>query len=287
MEPYKDLGTFDGLSGFSGAAGKLVRCRYQLREFNDRFDTFVKGHPYTLSSKFEPRSDEQIGDYLFIVESVAVPKREWGVLIGELVHNMRSALDHTIYAAATSPGNKNQFPIFTKKSDWDSKVEPMLHSVPDQVVKIAEEAQPYNAPTSTDPKTHLLAILNRLSNYDKHRLLHTSVMTLQGAAPGFEMGQGVTAIREVAVGFGPLEPGATVVRVTISFDEPDPQVKMYGEFGSGVAFSDPTGRDKVIEGVSVPDVLLDIYRLVDDLVGRIHVTVKPPVATPNHGTPLP
>jgi hypothetical protein len=188
MEPYKDLGTFDGLSGFSGAAGKLVRCRYQLRELNERFESFVKGHPYTLSSKFEPRPDEQIGDYLFIVDTISVPKREWGVLIGELVHNMRSALDHTIYAAATSPGDKNQFPIFTDKTDWDRKVESMLRSVPDEIVEIVEEAQPYNAPPGTDPKTHLLAILNRLSNYDKHRLLHTSVVTLQGAAPGLSDG---------------------------------------------------------------------------------------------------
>jgi hypothetical protein len=62
---------------------------------------------------------------------------------------------------------------------------------------------------------------------------------------------------------------------------------MYGEFGLGVAFSDPTGRDKVIEDVSVPDVLLDIYRLVDNLVGRIHFTVEPPESAPSHGIPSP
>jgi hypothetical protein len=53
--------------------------------------------------------------------------------------------------------------------------------------------------------------------------------------------------------------------------------------GLGTAFSDPTSRDKVIEGISVPDVLLDIYRLVDNLVGRIHVTTNPPAAAASHG----
>jgi hypothetical protein len=183
MEPYRDLGTFDGLSGFQGAVGKMVRARYQLREFDKRFEAFTKSRAYRLSEQFEFRPGQQIGDYSFVVESVSIPKREWGVLIGELVHNLRSGLDHAVYAAAKAPSGSTQFPIFTRRSDWDKKAHDMIRSVPDEIADMIEQAQPYRAPKGTDPREHLLAILNRLSNYDKHRLLHTAVMTLEGALP--------------------------------------------------------------------------------------------------------
>lgn len=131
MEPYRDLGTYEGLSGFQGAVGKVVRVKYQLRELELRFKTVTESHPYRLSEKFELRPDKKLGDYSFVIESVSVPKREWGILIGELVHNLRSALDHAVYAAAKRPGDKTQFPIFTQRADWDKKAGPMIRSVPD------------------------------------------------------------------------------------------------------------------------------------------------------------
>ena len=53
MEPYRDLGTFDGLSSFEGAVGKLVRARYQLRELDERFRALTEASPYRLVEQFE------------------------------------------------------------------------------------------------------------------------------------------------------------------------------------------------------------------------------------------
>ena len=150
----------------------------------------------------------------------------------------------------------------------------MIRSLPDDVVCLVERAQPYHASEGADPRQHLLAILNRLSNHDKHRLLHTAVITLDGAAPGFRMTRDVASIHEIAIGFGPLEPGATLARLTIGTDGPEPKVEMYGEFAFGVSFTDPTGRDKVIEGQPVIDVLSAAYKLVNDLVLRIEFACK-------------
>jgi hypothetical protein len=54
MEAYRDLGTYDGLSGFEGAQGKLVRVRYQLRDLQERFQTFAGSHPYRLAEGASP-----------------------------------------------------------------------------------------------------------------------------------------------------------------------------------------------------------------------------------------
>lgn len=275
MEPYRDLGTYEGLSGFQGAVGKVVRVKHQLRELELRFKTFTESHPYRLSEKFELRPDKKLGDYSFVIESVSVPKREWGVLIGELVHNLRSGLDHAVYAAAERPDGQTQFPIFTQRSDWDKKAGPMIRSVPDNVAALITAVQPYQAPKGYDARGHVLAILNRLSNHDKHRLLHTAVIRLEGAAPGVRLIRDVGVIREIGAGFGTLEPGETFVVVTLEDFGPEPKLELYGDYTFGVAFSDPTGDDPILDGLRVFNALLEMYRVVNDLIVRMEFMCKP------------
>lgn len=272
MEPYRDLGTFNGLSGFEGAQGKIVRVRYQLRDLKQRFEDFAGAHPYRVTDKFELRPGEQIGDYSFILESIAIPKREWGVLIGEIIHNLRSALDHTIWASAKKPTDETQFPIFTRRCDWEKKADKMIATVPKNVLALIEKTQPYNSPEGTDPRQHLLAVLNRLSNYDKHRLLHTAALSVHGAAPGIEGTGQFGTIREIETTFGPVEPGDTLVRITLENPPPETKLNLYGDFALGVAFRDPTGRDKMVDGSPVFENLLGIYRFVGSLVTEIEAT---------------
>ena len=250
MEPYRDLATFSGPSGFEGAVGKIVRAKYQLRDLEMRFAELAKSKPYRLVEKFDLRPGEKIGDYRYIVEDVSLRKREWGVLIGELVHNLRSALEHTIYAAAKSPSRDTQFPIFRTCVEWEKKSCAMIYSVPEKVVALIEEAQPYHAP---DPSHHLLAILNRLSNYDKHRLLHTTALTLEEAAPGFRAIKDIAAVHEIELHHR-IEEDATLVRIAIEPDGPEPEMEMYGEFSLGVAFSETKGSP--IDGVHVLEVFV-------------------------------
>jgi hypothetical protein len=272
---YRDIGTFEGLSGFEGAIGKLGRAKNQLQGLNKRFITYAESQPYRCVEKFDLRPDQEIGDYRYVIESISMPKREWGVLIGELIHNLRSALDHCIYAAAQRPSRDNQFPIFTEREDWDKKAKRMLRSVPKEVVVLVEERQPYHATPPQRPDQHLLAVLNRLSNHDKHRLLHTAVTTVQNfASPRFDKGRDVAAIHNAEFVLGPMKEGADLVRVSITPSGPNPEVNMHGNFALGVAFTDPKGEDRVIEGADILAMLLAIYRLVWDTAVRIEVAVK-------------
>src|SRR5437667_12158298 len=99
MDAYRDIALYEGPSGFEGAIGKIGRARYQVKELDERFRTVVESHPYRLTEKFELRPGEKISDYTFSVAEASVPNREWGVLVGEVVYNLRSALDHAAYAA--------------------------------------------------------------------------------------------------------------------------------------------------------------------------------------------
>lgn len=90
---------------------------------------------------------------------------------GEAIQNLRSALDHFVYAASGEE-LRTQFPIFTDPSDYERKASGMLSGVPASTQASIERMQPYReAPGS--PGMGALEQLRTLSNLDKHRVLTT------------------------------------------------------------------------------------------------------------------
>lgn len=275
MEQYRDLGTYDGPSGFEGAVGKIVRAKHQLRDLEARFEKTVTSQPIHLSERLVMRPGENIGDYTFVIEAVAGPKREWGVLIGELVHNLRSALDHAVYAAATAPNGNTAFPVVTDTAKWEGAAAAKLHSVPQVAFEIVRKAQPFYGAGDNDPAGHPLAILNRLWNHDKHRMLQTAVVSLDGAAPGFQGVGGFGTLREVRAGFGALNVGDVFVQFTLEDPPHDAKLELIGEFGLGIVFADTSGEsDASIDGLPVYDVLLSAFRMVQHTVVSLEFACK-------------
>ena len=128
----------------------------------------------------------------------------WGVIVGDVVHNLASALDNLVWALAHAnphrptapPPTANHttrnaytqrwralaFPYSRKREDWEgirarclSLVDPALHS-------IFEDAQPFagHERTGEDPDLHPLWVLHELWNRDKHRTVN-----LTAAASGY------------------------------------------------------------------------------------------------------
>lgn len=96
------------------------------------------------------------------------------VLLGDCVHNMRSALDNLICGLARTVdpycGCKGMaFPFRENQADWDANVQRNLAGVPQEACKIIEELQPWRDTSSTP---NPLLMLNKLSNIDKHRHCH-------------------------------------------------------------------------------------------------------------------
>jgi len=101
-----------------------------------------------------------------------------GVIVGDLVHNLRSALDYIVTAlvdASHAPlGNKHQFPIYSNElafskdvatPQWANRKGPLagiLHGLQD-----VWDVQPFNRKPT--PEEDPLFLLNRFSNADKHR----------------------------------------------------------------------------------------------------------------------
>lgn len=120
------------------------------------------------------------------------PWDRWGVLIGEVVHDLRSALDHaawTLTVAHRDPPpdpptgwwRRVEFPIFTDPDLFRTDgIKVDLYGVDPSVIAAAFEwLQPFRrAPRR--PERHPLAILHALSIRDKHRALPLAAIVGRG-----------------------------------------------------------------------------------------------------------
>jgi hypothetical protein len=119
------------------------------------------------------------------------PPSTWGLIVGDILTNLRASLDHAVYGHAAARNRlteaqekRLQFPILCDPDQWlgtpaiaatattpakdkvDSahkKLKPFLDPA---VLNVIEQSQPYHhTPPGQDP----LAVLNSLVNQDKHR----------------------------------------------------------------------------------------------------------------------
>jgi hypothetical protein len=164
------------------------------------------------------------------------PAREWGIILGDAVHCLRSALDHLVYGLAGDPGGRTQFPIFTKKKDWVTRAPAMYWSVLEPLVAIIDDAQPYHdGEVAAD---HPLAILRTLSNLDKHRAIPAVALVPYNNEATVERVVGIAEWGKVRFPKGrPYEKGTVIAECKIVPDdsglEPEMHVKVKSTFDVG------------------------------------------------------
>ena len=153
-----------------GVNAKLNRGRELLEQL------IAEGKSFVDSDAFEivPSHNDELTVYEFRVKLLRPPDVvRWAVLIGDAVNNIRSVLDHAVYAVAVHASGQEppprhtslQFPIADTANEFSGSARRRLHGLPSDAVKTIEVAQPYHG----DPA---LARLRDLSSTDKHRLLH-------------------------------------------------------------------------------------------------------------------
>ena len=211
------------------------------------------------------------------VESTPTP-HEWGAVIGDCLHNMRSALDHLVYALAGPAASsvRTEFPIFIDRDKFRSSEPRVLRGVAEAALTIIKWVQPYR--WGLRASAHPLWVLHELNNIDKHRLLHVT-----GAAmfdPDMELFhvQNATHRFTEVVRSGPMKPDAVFAKM--GFDvpwtpevPPDPgkpvliHMKSTGSTPKSVVFG-PTGPAVGQEVVFTLAGLLDALR--DRLVPSFH-----------------
>lgn len=158
----------------SGVRLKLARALDEIKALDQEVVHFIKTPPCPYRPALDFNVDTRI--ITFDVHIEKTPDPMWGVRIGEVIHNLRSALDHIIWELVilTTGGppalpTKNQFPIFESKEGFDGRgIDQFLRGVRQDAVELIRSEQPYfTGEKRNSPLWHL----HELSNADKHRTI--------------------------------------------------------------------------------------------------------------------
>jgi len=105
-----------------GCRAKLDRAKETIESLALEISTFESRIPPPFQVTREHRGNE----YVFIASGVATAPLRFAVIAGEIVHHMRSCLDHTIRALVVRNGNvpsvRHQFPICTSEKQFDEAI---------------------------------------------------------------------------------------------------------------------------------------------------------------------
>lgn len=241
----------------SGVRAKLNRTDEQAvfldaewRAFRDNADA------YGVEFEADPEP------YCYVVRLKVfkpVPLR-LSVIFGEIIHNLRSALDHLVCRLVESYGgivDRQSFPIYANEADFIGNVASRdkkrgsgpLEGIPpgSKVWALMEDAQPYKRGNAA--KDHPFYILNDSWNGDKHRVLNAAYVFPDPANLIDAVDFGTTGAfcidietHEVFGRNTPLENGAKVVTFRFDARGSQPNMQMKRPLPLDVAFGDGKGE---------------------------------------------
>lgn len=158
----------------SSSHAKVKRAADHLETLNRELRANIhESHPYSIVPDFNKENG-----WLSLKFKPEPADLGFSVVLGELIHDLRSALDHIVSALVAANGAtltiRHQFPIYTDETTFDNRVGTAaspkrdLEGITfgfDEIRRI----QPFVL--KPNPSAAALALLQRLSNSDKHRLL--------------------------------------------------------------------------------------------------------------------
>lgn len=193
-----------------GASARLRRVREHMRDFDRAVGQFQRKLDAVRLAALQFDRDASI--LKKPVQEMADAREDIEVITGEVIQNLRSALDYLIYELSyLDCGQLNdgtQFPIYKSPNDFALQRNRHMKGLDDEHVAPLQKLQPYLGCDWT-------ALLRDLSNKDKHRRLHWIDGVIELDIPGLTTdGEADTHSRQF---FEALELKANV---NVDFDPP-------------------------------------------------------------------
>jgi len=252
-------------SRLSSTIAKIERAKEHVRNLETEISTFWSPDRYTISREDDPDT----GDEVFRIhgKDFDLPAR-WSCIIGEVVHNLRSALDHLawqlVLANGQTPARTTEFPIFETSDKYESRVEGKIKGASDAAMRVAKSLKLYKGGND-------IYLVHALNIIDKHRMLVTTgisrfAVSITGQYVKTDASGGREFIMRtgspISVAAVPLEEGAEIYRIRADLRNVL-GVDMNPKFTVDVALREPS----VIEGKSLTPFLLQLADLVRQTIG--------------------
>lgn len=162
---------------------KVKRAQKHMVDIERAAKDYASRHPYKLTRVRHADRKRKVAYRVRITEQ---PDPMIAIMLGDFVHNLRSALDHIVVACVPKKRRKSAgFPIVSdpiwdtdakgqfvvKDDDARERFATAVEGLPKGALAIVERAQPYHSRTGSH--RNAIGILSRLENADKHRKLIT------------------------------------------------------------------------------------------------------------------
>lgn len=238
------------IGSFQGLHLKLDRAEQELHRLEIEVRAYLRRKPY----KVEMHIDEERGWYEYALVIREQPPPAWGVAISEIVHGLRSALDHAVYELTKSNTGHaldgTGFPIFLDEARFRKSRASGVHQmrgIRPGASALIERAQPYATGNSKHPLWMLHCMDAPL--YVEHG---QAPDTPSHGLPESNLGPASCGIvRGHIAGFG-VNFGAFQNRTTLGGGTVNPAMHsimdVYSQATYDVAFGDPQTRPALIPG---------------------------------------
>ena len=158
---------------FAGIAERLKRADQNMINLESEVNLFMQSGEYPVIP--HPDTEEWKKAILYHKDK-PIPLR-FAVLVGEIVHHLRSCFDHIIWhfsdaESRTKPGGL-EFPVFKTEPTEKKEIELYARKIKGvsnaDVLTLIREMQPYGA--GANVANHLLLVIHDMDRFDKHREL--------------------------------------------------------------------------------------------------------------------
>lgn len=226
---------------------KLKHAYAHLMTFQESVQAFLDDDPYEEVRKYEPHPDPLVRVVVIGYKKRRELPADLPFIAGDIIYNMRSALDHLAYSLCVAhvgaekiKEGVSMFPIHAAIGSYMDAGVRACRQMSDEAKGLIQQMQPYHGPKPHDRQRHPLAVLNALSNIDKHRHLILKGMVSARTSLGIQAMMDVDM--EASVGgavLGPFQDQTDVIRLTLRVAGPKPDVKMKADFVIDPTFPDP------------------------------------------------
>lgn len=163
-----------GLERLDLIAVKVERAREHLATLSVAVREHLDSKPYAVGTKHDPDSRRLI----YFVSGVRPAPLRLSAILGDIIHNLRSALDHLAYqlvwvGTGKSPSNHVYFPIADDRPKYLEQRSRQLKGAAAAAVATLDGLCPYKGGNDG------LWRLHKLNNIDKHRVLITAGSAFQ------------------------------------------------------------------------------------------------------------
>jgi hypothetical protein len=159
------------VSALDGAFARVDRAEEHLANLKNRVDEYFKPLGGGMEVRVVPGHLPQMPSNPPDLGEIPLT---FGILIGETVQNLRTALDYLIYELANwrsgvNPKRRTQFPIESTPDGFDGRIDTYLKGVLEEHVATIKGLQPFGG------RRNWLWHIQDISNTDKHNVVPTTI----------------------------------------------------------------------------------------------------------------